>query len=127
MDLKLKYLKYENDNTISFEEMDKYIHYLFDEDIKKIVNLHLNKNFLDSSLENTIKFKPVYFRYGVKKFYELLKENNIIQIIISGGVKESIEKTLQILFKDIKMENIKIISNEFIYDKNDIIVDYKNL
>jgi 2-hydroxy-3-keto-5-methylthiopentenyl-1-phosphate phosphatase len=125
MDLKLKYLKYENDNTISFEERDKYIHYLFSEDIKKIVNLHLNNNFLDSSLENTIKFKPFYFRYGVKRFYELLKENNIIQIIISGGVKESIEKTLQILFKDIKMENIKIISNEFIYDDNDNVIDYK--
>lgn len=125
MDLKLKYLKYENDNTISFEERDKYIHYLFSEDIKKIVNLHLNNNFLDSSIENTIKFKPFYFRYGVKRFYELLKENNIIQIIISGGVKESIEKTLQILFKDIKMENIKIISNEFIYDDNDNVIDYK--
>ena len=125
MDLKLKYLKYENDTTIPYEERDKYIYYLFTEDIKKIVELHLNKNFLEQSLENTIKFKPFYFRQGVKKFYELISNNNIPQIIISGGIKDSIEKTLYILDKNINMKNIKIISNEFIYDKNDIIVDYK--
>lgn len=125
MDLKLKYLKYENDTTIPYEERDKYINYLFTEDIKKIVELHLNKNFLEQSLENTIKFKPFYFRQGVKKFYELISNNNIPQIIISGGIKDSIEKTLYILDKNINMKNIKIISNEFIYDKNDIIVDYK--
>ena len=125
MDLKLKYLKYENDNLISLEQRDKYIHYLFTEDIKKIVELHLKKNFLDLTLENTIKFKPFYFRYGVKKFYELITKNDIKQIIISGGIKESIQKALLILLNNIKTENIKIISNEFIYDKNDIIVDYK--
>ena len=82
MDLKLKYLKYENDNSISLEERDKYIKFLFTEDIKKIVELHLKKNFLDLTLESTIKYKPFYFRHGVKKFYELISENNIQQIII---------------------------------------------
>ena len=125
MDLKLKYLKYENDLSISYEKRDEYIKFLFTEIIQKIVNLHLDKNFLDKSLENTIKFKPFYFRYGMKEFYELIYKNNLKQIIISGGIKESIEKTLLILYNDIKLENIKIISNEFIYDGNNKIIDYK--
>ena len=125
MDLKLKYLKYENDLSISYEKRDEYIKFLFSEIIQKIVNLHLDKNFLDKSLENTIKFKPFYFRYGIKKFYELINQNNITQIIISGGIKESIEKTLQMVNKNIIRQNIKIIANEFLYDANGIIIDYK--
>ena len=125
MDLKLKYLKYENDLSITYDKRDEYIKFLFTEIIQKIVNLHLDKNFLDKSLENTIKFKPFYFRYGMKEFYELIYKNNINQIIISGGIKDLIEKTLLILNNEIKLDNIKIISNEFIYDNNNKIIDYK--
>ena len=125
MDLKLKYLKYENDLSVPFEKRDEYIKYLFTEDINKIINLHLDKNFLNNSFKNTIKFKPFYFRYGIKKFYELINQNNITQIIISGGIKESIEKTLQMVNKNIIRQNIKIIANEFLYDANGIIIDYK--
>ena len=124
MDLKLKYLKYENDLSISYEKRDEYIKFLFTEIIQKIVNLHLDKNFLDKSLENTIKFKPFYFRYGMKEFYELICKNNINQIIISGGIKDSIEKTLLMLNNEIKLDDVGVISNEFIYDNNKII-DYK--
>ena len=63
--------------------------------------MHLDKDFLDESLENTFKFKPFYFRHGVKQFYELLINNNIPQIIISGEIRDSIEKTLYILDKKI--------------------------
>ena len=118
MDLKLKYLKYENDLSISYEKRDEYIKFLFSEIIQKIVNLHLDKNFLDENLENTIKFKPFYFRYGMKEFYELICKNNLYQIIISGGIKDSIEKTLLILNNEIKLDDVGVISNEFIYDNN---------
>ena len=60
----------------------------------------------------------------MKEFYELIYKNNINQIIISGGIKDSIEKTLLILNNEIKLDDVGVISNEFIYDNNKII-DYK--
>lgn len=124
-ELKNKYIKYENDLSVPFETRDKYTKLLYEEDLKLISKYNIPRNFLPKYLSNTIKNKPFYFRPGVKKFIDFIIEHKILLIIISGGLKDAIETTLKILIGKELPENIKIISNEFIYDQEDKIIDYK--
>lgn len=55
--LKEKYIKYENDLSVPFEMRDKYTKLLYEEDLRLINELHLDKSFLLSNLEDTIKKK----------------------------------------------------------------------
>ena len=114
--LKEKYIKYENDLSVPL---------LYEEDLRLINELHLDKSFLLSNLEDTIKKKPFYFRKGVKKFIEFIIDNKIPFVIISGGIKETIEATLELLVGKPLPRNIQIISNEFIYDKENKTKDFK--
>ena len=97
----------------------------FEKNIELISSLHLKKDFISKNLEKILNVVPFYYRYGTKKYFEILKEQNINLILISGGIKEPIEDTLQILYNDINMKNIHIITNEFNYDENNCVIDYK--
>lgn len=123
--LKEKYIKYENDLSVPYETRDKYTKILYEEDLRLIAELHLDKSFLLSNLEDTIKKKPFYFRKGVKKFIEFIINNKIPFVIISGGIKETIEATLELLIGQPLPSNIQIISNEFIYDEKNKTKDFK--
>lgn len=124
-ELKKKYIKYENDLSVPFETRDKYTKLLYEEDLKLISKYNISQDFLPKNLFNTIKNKPFYFRHGVKQFINFVIEHKILLIIISGGLKDAIKTTLTILIGKELPENIKIISNEFIYDQENKIIDYK--
>ena len=117
--------KYEDDLSIEYKIRDEKTKERFGKNIELISSLHLKRDFISKNLDKILKVLPFYYRFGTKKYLEFLKENNINLILISGGIKEPIEDTLKILYKDINMNNIHIITNEFEYDKNDCTIDYK--
>lgn len=117
--------KFEDDLTVEYKIRDEKTKERFEKNIELISSLHLKKDFISKNLEKILNVVPFYYRYGTKKYFEILKEQNINLILISGGIKEPIEDTLQILYNDINMKNIHIITNEFNYDENNCVIDYK--
>ena len=123
-DLKKKYIGYESDFSIPFETRDKFTKKLYEDDLKMISDLHLSKNFIDETINDTIKIKPFYFRNGIGKFFDIIEKNSIPLVIVSGGLKEVISKVISLVNKDVE-KNVTIISNEFVYGNDGKAIDYK--
>ena len=125
-ELKKKYTKFEDDINLPYEIRYEKTEKLFSGILNEIINLKSikKKKFLDETINETLKLKPFFFRNGVKKYLNLILENKINEIFVSGGLIEIIEKLLKMLNEKINFENIKIISNDFIYDENEIAIDF---
>ena len=125
-DIKDKYTKYEDDLSLPLKTRYDMTEKLFTEVLDLLIGLKSikKKNFLEETIEETMKLKPFYYRKGVNKYLDILRENNIPEIFISGGITEAITTTLKMLNEKVNLDNIKVISNEFIYDENEIAIDY---
>lgn len=125
-DIKDKYTKYEDDLSLPLKTRSDMIEKLYTEVLDLLIGLKSikKKKFLEETIEETMKLKPFYYRNGVNKYLDILRENNIPEIFISGGITEAITTTLKMLNEKVNLDNIKVISNEFIYDENEIAIDY---
>ena len=125
-DIKDKYTKYEDDLSLPLKTRSDMTEKLFTEVLDLLIGLKSikKKKFLEETIEETMKLKPFYYRNGVNKYLDILRENNIPEIFISGGITEAITTTLKMLNEKVNLDNIKVISNEFIYDENEIAIDY---
>ena len=114
------YHGYEADHSISFELRDYYTHKWFKENMESVSrekNLQKHK-FKEIILSSKNKF---YFRNGIKEMFDLIEKFEIPLYIISGGIKDVIDSSLNYVISNyLKIKNknlIKIISNEFNYNK----------
>ena len=125
-DIKDKYTKFEDDLSLPLKTRSDMTEKLFTEVLDLLIGLKSikKKKFLEETIEETMKLKPFYYRNGVNKYLDILRENNIPEIFISGGITEAITTTLKMLNEKVNLDNIKVISNEFIYDENEIAIDY---
>ena len=125
-DIKDKYTKFEDDLSLPLKTRSDMTEKLFTEVLDLLIGLKSikKKKFLEETIEETMKLKPFYYRNGVNKILDILRENNIPEIFISGGIIETITTTLKMLNEKVNLDNIKVISNEFIYDENEIAIDY---
>lgn len=75
---------------------------------------------------DAMKSENLKLRYGSELFFELLYKHNIPLIILSAGWlwTLSIEKYLE--NNNCMYSNISLIGNDFVWDKNDVAIDFKN-
>lgn len=74
---------------------------------------------------DAMKSENLKLRYGSELFFELLYKHNIPLIILSAGWlwTLSIEKYLE--NNNCMYSNISLIGNDFVWDKNDVAIDFK--
>ena len=121
------YLKYEEDLSIDEQTRKDKIK----EWTTRALGYILHPNFTRESINKMVDIKKdnIYFKKNVKKYFEKLIELNIPIIIVSGGIKEIIIEVLKLLnikgLDDyIEKNRLFIISNEFIFDKNNKCIDF---
>jgi len=116
-----KYYPIEVDPNISLEEKSKYMYEWWEKSFNLFIKYWLSKDIL----EKIWKTNLIEFRGWVREFFEFTFKNNIPVIIISASWLwvESIE----ILLKNHNLNywNIKIISNNYIWDNSWKAIWYK--
>jgi HAD superfamily hydrolase (TIGR01544 family) len=125
-ELFVKYSKYENDLTIDFSTKDQLIRRWFQENLELILEENIKKeSFLAMILQAEKNF---YYRYGISEFFDLIEKHNIPIFIISGGIQEIIEESLNHVlpqYSTLKNKNlIHVIANKFKYDENNKVIGY---
>jgi len=116
-----KYYPLEIDPNIPMEEKKEYMLEWW----KKSFNLFIKHWLSKDILEKIWKTDLIKFRDWVKEFFEFTNKNNIPVIIISASWLWV--ESMEILLKnhDLHYSNIKIISNNYIWDENWVAVWYK--
>jgi len=125
-ELFVKYSKYENDLTIDFSTKDLLMQRWFQENLELILEENINKESFSSMILQAEK--KFYYRYGINELFDLIEKHNIPIIIISGGIHEIIEESLNHVlpqYKTLKNKNlIHVIANKFKYDENNKVIGY---
>jgi hypothetical protein len=99
-----------------------------------MVKENFSKNKLKEMLNECIKKNKIYFRFGVKKFFDIIIKFKLPLILISGGIKEIIIMEIVELIGNEKynflIDNnlLFIIANSFIFkNENNLNNENKNL
>ena len=108
----------EIDHTLSHEHRYQMMQEWWDKHNEVMIKYGLNKDIL----EKAGRSHYVKLRYGLKDFFEMLKEKNIDIYIFSAGKRELIYYTL--IEEDTSFDESHIISNYFIYDKDGKVIDH---
>ena len=136
-----KFRIYESDFNLDFNLRNEKLFEWYDLCLKAMIKENFNKNKLKEMLNESIKNNKIYFRFGVKKFFEIIIKFKLPLILISGGIKEII--TMEII-ELIGNENYNflinnnllfIVANSFIFkndsndnennNNNNNVIDYK--
>jgi 5'-nucleotidase len=75
----------------------------------------LESGFQETHLLSYIFESSLYFRYGVREFIQRLNQNNLELVIVSGGIGNLIEKSLDFVEK---VKNFKLFSNFIAFDEH---------
>ena len=125
-----KYSKFENDTSIDFSLRDKSMYSWFEECLILMINDNLSKDKIYNMVIEGINENKIFFRNGMKIFFDFILKTNIPLILISAGIKDVIIYELKYLLKEkydllIEKELIYIIANDFIYNENNEVVEIK--
>ena len=96
-----KFRIYESDFNLDFNLRNEKLFEWYDLCLKAMVKENFNRNKLKEMLNECIKKNKIYFRFGVKKFFDIIIKFKLPLILISGGIKEIII-----------MEIVELIGNE---------------
>lgn len=107
-----KYRPIETNYNITFEEKNKKM----EEWYNSCMELYFKYKFNKNKLEKAIKENKLVFRKGAKEFLEYTNKNKIPVVILSAGIGSVIEEFLK--YENVYFNNILLISNTFVYDKN---------
>ena len=114
----LYYRPIELDTNISFEEKSKYMEQ-WTLDVLKIFDRYgINREIFYNVLKHD---KGIKLRNNFNEFIKLTNDKNITFYIVSAGIYDVIEYTLQ--KNNILYPNVKILSNKFIFTNNGIDID----
>lgn len=123
-----KYSKFELDTSIDFSLRDKSMYSWFEECLILMINDKISKKKMYDMVIESINDDKVYFRNGMKIFFDFILKLKIPLILISAGIKDIIIYELKYLLKekyDLLINNnlIHIIANDFIFNENNIAID----
>ena len=123
-----KYSKFELDTSIDFSLRDKSMYSWFEECLILMINDKISKKKMYDMVIESINDDKVYFRNGMKIFFDFILKLKIPLILISAGIKDVIIYELKYLLKekyDLLINNnlIHIIANDFIFNENNIAID----
>lgn len=124
-----KYSKFENDTSIDFSLRDKSMYSWFEECLILMINDNLSKDKIYNMVIEGINENKIFFRNGMKIFFDFILKTNIPLILISAGIKDVIIYELKYLLKekyDLLIENnlIHIIANDFIFNEDKVAIDF---
>ena len=123
-----KYSKFELDTSIDFSLRDKSMYSWFEECLILMINDKISKKKMYDMVIESINDNKMFFRNGMKIFFDFILKLKIPLILISAGIKDVIIYELKYLLKekyDLLIENnlIHIIANDFIFNENNIAID----
>jgi len=116
-----EYYPFEISLDLSLEEKKQKMDEWWRKVNKLLIENKLNKN----DLQKIINEEQIEFRDWVKEFFKFLHKNNIPLVIISANGLGSEAIKMYLEKNKVFYDNIYIISNEFIWDKNGYFIDYK--
>ena len=129
-----KFRIYESDFNLDFNLRNEKLFEWYDLCLKAMVKENFNRNKLKEMLNECIKKNKIYFRFGVKKFFDIIIKFKLPLILISGGIKEIIIMEIVELIGNEKynflIDNnlLFIIANSFIFkNENNLNNENKNL
>jgi HAD superfamily hydrolase (TIGR01544 family) len=122
-----KYHPLESDTTLDFLTRDELIKKWFRENLDLLVEENISKeDFLQMVIQAE---KKLIYRYGILELFELIQKHSIPIYIISGGIYEIIDESLNYVipfYKEMKEKGlIHVVSNSFIYGEDNKVVGYK--
>ncbi len=119
-DLYQKYRPIEQDYTITYKEKNRAMEIWY----KSCMDLYYEYGLTKEKLEKSVEKSGLKFRNGMKEFLKEMYEKNVPVIICSAGIGNVIE----IYLKDNNCyyENMYIISNFLMFDRNGKIEEYRN-
>ena len=137
-----KFRIYESDFNLDFNLRNEKLFEWYDLCLKAMVKENFSKNKLKEMLNECIKKNKIYFRFGVKKFFDIIIKFKLPLILISGGIKEIIiMEIIELIGNEkynflIKNNLLFIIANSFIFNnennnennlnnENNNVIDYK--
>lgn len=109
-DLYTHYHAIEIDPSVGHEEKSRLMNEWWDRSNKAL----LESSFDLSSLRDFVYNSSLYFRYGIKEFFENINENRLQLFIVSGGIGNLVEICIEQLMK---VETMKIFSNYIVFDR----------
>ncbi len=115
-----KYRPIEQDYTITYKEKNRAMEIWY----KSCMDLYYEYGLTKEKLEKSVEKSGLKFRNGMKEFLKEMYEKNVPVIICSAGIGNVIE----IYLKDNNCyyENMYIISNFLMFDRNGKIEEYRN-
>ncbi len=115
-----KYRPIEQDYTITYKEKNRAMEIWY----KSCMDLYYEYSLTKEKLEKSVEKSGLKFRNGMKEFLKEMYEKNVPVIICSAGIGNVIE----IYLKDNNCyyENMYIISNFLMFDRNGKIEEYRN-
>ena len=117
-----KFRIYESDFNLDFNLRNEKLFEWYDLCLKAMVKENFSKNKLKEMLNECIKKNKIYFRFGVKKFFDIIIKFKLPLILISGGIKEIIiMEIIELIGNEkynflIKNNLLFIIANSFIFN-----------
>ncbi len=91
----------------------------------KHYNLLIKSKLNKRDIQQAVQSRRVQFRQGVKEFLKFLKQKNIPLVIISSSGLGTEAIRLYLKNKNLLFDNIYIISNELIWNKNGYLIGVK--
>ena len=124
-----KYSKFELDTSIDFSLRDKSMYSWFEECLMLMIDDKISKKTIYDMVIESINDNKMFFRNGMKIFFDFILKLKIPLILISAGIKDVIIYELKYLLKekyDLLIENnlIHIIANDFIFNEDKVAIDF---
>ena len=112
------YAPKEFDFNIEATERDKLMKKWWEEEFDGLTKFNLYKN----DLKRAAYMPNLLLREGIVEFFTFAKTNNIPVLIFTAGVADIIEMKLE--KENLLSDNISIIGNRFVFDKDGLIIDH---
>ena len=124
--LLINYAHYETDTSIDFEYRKNMVREWFMKSFELYIKQKIPKSEFIHMIKETNNKNKFFFRKNFKEFIQRLIEYEIPLIIISGGIKETIEillrEFLQELYTELTNKKLlTIFANQFTYDSTNCI------
>lgn len=120
-----KYHPMEIDNSLDKRIRDEQMQEWWKAHMELLIECEFDMDTLKKCVKDMIKEDTLEFRDGAKELLELLDKKNVPLIIISSSLGDLIKEYLR--EKKVFYDNINVIGNTFIFDKNGKAANYEKV